>query len=371
MIKDGDLVAATHGRSFWILDDVTQLHQMDGNLQDQPFRLLKPRTTYRLPSPFRGRKPSPGKNYQLALGAAVAFTETKGPHGETVRKFLDAGQNPPDGVVVTYYLNAKPKEEVVLSFLDADGQLITSFSSKEPESDSKGPAEPRVPAEPGMNRFVWNMRYPDARKVPEDKQMEDREFKPLAPPGTYQVRLTIGDESDGRFQTESFEIVKDPRVAATQADFKAQFDMLIKIRDKLSETHDSIVRLRSVRDQVDEWARRAEGSSAAEAISKAADALKEKLTAIEGELIQTEYKGARDRLNLPAKLNAKLAEMTAVAAAADFAPPNQAHEVLEELSGRLDERLNRLQSVIDEDVANFDNLVHELEVPAIVPRSRP
>ena len=263
-IRDNDLIAATHGRV--ILDS----RRRDAAPSDRrrPSRRggsssLKPRTAYRLASPFKSRKLSEGKNYQLSLGAAVTFTESKGAHGETVRKFLDAGQNPPDGVVVSYWLGPNHGDDLSLSFLDAEGNLIVSYSSKEPEegSDEKKP-EPRPPAESGMNRFVWNMRYPDAQMVPDDKLMEDSEFKPLASPGRYQVRLTLGGDSQGEFQTQTFEIVKDPRVEATQDDFNAQFELLTRIRDKLSATHESIVRLRSVRQQVDEWVARAETHSA-------------------------------------------------------------------------------------------------------------
>ncbi len=220
-----------------------------------------------------------------------------------------------------------------------------------------------------MNRFVWDMRYPGARKVPDDKMMEDREFKPLAPPGAYQVRLTMGSSSQGEFQTQSFEIVKDPRVAATQDDFDSQFELVTRIRDKLSETHDSIVTLRSVREQVDQWVARAESHSASQTVADAASSLKEKLAEIEGELIQVDYKGARDRLNLPTKLNTRLAEIIAVAAAADFAPPTQAFDVYDDVVAKIEPQLQRLQTVIDEDVSAFDNLVHELGIPAIVPKT--
>ena len=253
------------------------------------------------------------------------------------------------------------------------GELIASYSSKEPEEGSdkkdedKG-RDPRVPAEAGMNRFIWDMRYPGARKVPDDKMMEDREFKPLAPPGAYQVRLTVGSASQGEVQTQSFDIVKDPRVEATQGDFDSQFELVTRIRDKLSETHDSIVRLRSVREQVDQWAARAESHSASQTVADAASSLKDKLAEIEGELIQVKYKGARDRLNLPTKLNTKLAEITAIAAAADFAPPTQAYAVYDEVVASIEPQLQRLQTVIDEDVSAFDNLVHELGIPAIVPK---
>ena len=366
-VKDGDLIAATHGRSFWVLDDLTQLHQVGDETAEGDFSLLKPRATYRVKSAPGDRKPVPGKQYQLSVSEEATYKDSVGPHGERIRKVLNGGQNPPDGVIVNYYLKGESEEEVTLAFIDAKGSLIKSFSSVAPEreeSDERIP-EPRVPAEPGMNRFVWNIRYPDARRVPGDKTTEDRVAGPLAPPGWYEARLTVGDAS----QTQSFEIVKDPRVGATQEDFDAQFELLIRIRDKLSETHDSINRARSVKQQVDEWARRAEGATSAEAVSAAAGALNEKLTAIETKLVQVDFKGARDRLHLPPKLNAKLAELTAVVASADFAPPKQAYEVLEDVSGRIDPQLQALQQVIDTDVSEFENLIHELEVPAIVPRT--
>jgi hypothetical protein len=374
VIKDNDLIAATHGRSFWVLDDLTQLHQITSDLAERPFHLLEPRTTCRLRSPFRARKPVAGKSYRLATGADVTYTETRGPEGETVRKFLDAGQNPPDGVIITYYLKEKREDEVTLSFLDTQEQLIKTFSSKPPEvgAQDAGPLpedvpEPRVRAEAGMNRFVWNLRYPLARKVPGDKSVDDVLVGPLAPPGTYQVKLTVGDQS----QTQTFQIIKEPRVAAQQEDFDAQFQLLIKIRDKLSETHDSINKLRSIRRQVEEWVRRAEGSPAAEAVSSAADALKEKLSAIENELVQVKFKGARDRLDLPVKLNRKLAELSSVVASADFAPTRQTYEVFDHLTGRIDPQLQQLQEVIQQDVTRFINLVRELDIPPIVPSTAP
>ena len=187
----------------------------------------------------------------------------------------------------------------------------------------------------------------------------------MAPPGSYQVRLSVGEQS----QTQGFETVKDPRVEATQEDFDAQFELLIRIRDKLSETHDNINRLRSARSQVEEWAKRAEGTAAEEAVSTAADTLKEKLTEVEGALIQTEYKGARDRLHMPIKLNAKLAGLTPVVSTADFRPPQQTYDVFAHFSEVLDGQFGTLEKILDEDLDEFQNLLAELEVPSIVPRA--
>jgi hypothetical protein len=307
----------------------------------------------------------------LAQGVPATYSETQTPTGQTVRTFLDAGQNPPDGVVVTYYLREPPQAEVTLSFLDAQGQLIKRFSSQvmnEPPS-AAGLKELRVPTEAGMNRFVWNMRYPDAQAVPGDVTTERSLTGPLAPPGSYQVQLTVGEQT----YTASLEIRKDPRVAATQADLEAQFALLMRIRDKLSHTHDAINRLRSIRRQVEEWERRTEGlsdpGSASEAVAPAAKALKEKLSAVEEELIQPRARVQQDQLNFPTRLNAKLAGLTSVVASADAVPPQQAYEVFNDVSARIDQHLKRLQEVIDTDVTAFDKLIRTSDIPAIVPKS--
>ena len=367
-IKDDDLIAATHGRSFWILDDLTTLHQLTNELEESPVQLLQPRTSVRLRSPAASRKPSKGKQYRLSLGADVAYTEKKGPGGETVRQFLDAGENPPQGVIVTYYLKEAPEGEVTLKVWDSQDHLINTFTSTVPENQSgDGDQEPRLPAVAGINRFVWDMRYPDARKVPGDKTTEEMNTGPTAPPGDYRLSLSV----DGTEQTREFQIVKDPRVAASQADFDSQFDLHIGIRDKLSETHDSINKLRNIRRQVEEWEQRAESHSSAEAVASAAIALKEKLAAIENELVQVDHKGARDRLNLPVKLNRKLAEVIAVVASADFAPPKQAGEVFQDLSARIDVQIKLLEDVVENDVFQFVSLVEELGIPAIIPSAAP
>ena len=366
-IKDDDLVAATHGRSFWIMDGISRLRQVSGDFTDEAIHLIKPPTKIRLAAPFRGRNGSASKNYQLALGAAVAFIDTKGEYGESQRKMLDAGENEHGGVRVWYWLKDKPEDDVTLTFLDADGTEIKRYTSKKADKDDESDEakEPRVPASAGMNSFDWDMRYPGAHTVPGDKTTEGVGRGPLAPPGSYQVRLTAGEQS----QTESFEMVKDPRVDATQEDFDAQFSLAIRVRDKLSETHDNINKIRSARSQVSEWATRAEGTAAQDAVADAADALKVKLDEIEGVLIQTEYKGARDRLHLPIRLNAKLAGLMPVVSAGDYRPPQQAYAVLDHFSELLDTQFAALQSVLDEDLDEFQNLLAELEIPAIVPRA--
>ena len=183
------------------------------------------------------------------------------------------------------------------------------------------------------------------------------------------MQLSVG----GQTYTAAFELRKDPRVSATPADFAAQFSLLLRIRDKLSETHDAINRLRSIRQQVEEWERRAEavsnGQTAAAAVAQAAAGIREKLTAIEAELIQSRARVQQDQLNFPTRLNAKLSGLTSVVASADGAPTQQAYEVFHDLSTRIDQQLIQLQGVIDADVAAFNELIRTSAIPAIVLRA--
>ena len=359
VVKGTDLVAGTHGRSFWILDDITPLRQLTDEVAGADSHLFEPRATYRFP-PAMGlgldRRTGVGKSYQLALGVPATFYFAQQADGGSERKFVDSGQNPPDGVIVCYYLREKSEGEVTLTFLDSNGEVIKSFSSE--SSDG-----PKLPAEAGANNFLWNMRYPDARKV------EGEEFSqsgrsavpiigPVAAPGAYRVRLEAG----GHTHTQDFEIRKGPGVESSDEDLQAQFDLLIAIRDKLSAAHDSVNRLRAIREQVKGWESRAEGRSGAEPVLEAAQGIDEKLGAIEDALFSP---GGQTRATLT-KLNGKIASLSAVVSSADWVPTQQSYGVLNDVSGRIDAQTDALQAVIDNDVPAFVALIHELEIPTVV-----
>ena len=254
------------------------------------------------------------------------------------------GEGPPQGVIVYYLLEETPADSVELTFLDTDGAEIKTFTTKpedaeDDETDSDDKEDRYIPAELGLNRFVWDMCYPDSEGVTEslsDKQETPDKPKngPLASPGTYQAQLKVGEQT----HTQTFEICKDPRVTASQADLDAQFELWSQVRDKLSETHEAINRLRRIQRQVNEWKKRADAKedTNTEAICEAAEALQEKLKAIEGELIQTGADTIGDRLRLPTMLIGKLAGLVSVVSVADFAPPKQAYELFEDLSSQID-----------------------------------
>ena len=376
VVKDSDLVAATHGRSFWILDDISPLRQLNDEVREAAVHLFAPRPVTRFASSAGfDRAVLPGKNYAYSGGFILAFRQQEKPGGEKVNKYLDAGQNPPDGIIVHYYLKEKLEGEVTLTFLDASGKEIRTFSSeekKQEQTEETGASgkekkdekkEPRVLKETGANRFVWDTRYPDPIKIEGYDLSVGALEGPLAPPGTYRVQLKVHDE----VYTSAFQIHADPRIAATQEDLQARFELLLAIRDKVSETHSTINAVRAIRRQVEEWEQRTKGQPVHETVAAASKQLKQKLSAIEEELFQVKAKDQLDLLDFPIKLSARLVTLSGVVASADAAPTSQAQQVFEDLSARLDAHLQQLHELIDTDVAAFNKLIRDSSVPAIIP----
>ena len=237
---------------------------------------------------------------------------------------------------------------------------------KPPEDDSKEqpPKDPVVPAKAGMNRFAWDMRYPGSRQI---TGSNDRPPGPVAAPGRYEARLTVADTT----HRQAFEIRKDPRIAVTQEELQAQFDLAMRIGDKVSEANDAVSELRSVCRQVDEWAGRAKDGPGEQPVADAARALKEALTAIEEELVEPRADGALNRLNYPVKLVIKLGALTSVVTNADAPPTKQAYDVHDHLGGQIDAQLARLKETLGSRLPPFADLLREHQVPAVVPGSEP
>jgi photosystem II stability/assembly factor-like uncharacterized protein len=363
-----DLVAATQGRSFWILDDLAVLHQMmDANTSaaNMETRLFKPEDPYRMQG---GGRPLPA-------------TAT-------------IGSNPPNGAVVYYYLKSKPTTDVVLEFLDASGKTIRTFTAKAPAPQPSPvpgsalvqtpPEQPqaasgeessffaggaggaaRVTTDVGLNRFVWDMRHADAARFPGMILWAGSVTGPRIAPGRYQIKLT----ADGKTHTETFDVRKDPRLTTTDADFARQLDMQLKIRDKLTETHNAIISIREARAQVNELLKRVQGQPNFKAISDAAKSLNGKMTAIEEELYQTKNQSSQDPLNYPIRLNNKLAALGGTISNADSAPTDQSYAVYEDLTGKINAQLRQLEAVLKTDIPAFNALVREQNIPAVIVKS--
>ncbi len=358
VIKDSDLILATHGRSFWVLDDLTPIRLAAAS--DKQATIFPPRPTVRYGT-IRGFGGGAGKGnqYQGVAASLVTFKMVNGTNGDKVQKLLDAGENPPDGVIVHYFLPESNDQEVTLSFSDAKGNEIRSFSSK-PSENGKSDKK-RAGANAGMNRFVWDMRYPDAVNVEGAVFRSGGISGPIAPPGTYSVTMKIGDRS----LSQSFEIVKDPRVKATQSDFDEQFKLLLKIQEKLSAAHEGVNQIREVRSQVEAWEKRTADRDDAVPVHEAAQELKKSLNDIEAELIESRLKVSKDPLHFPLKLNNQLTALASNVASADGAPTKQEYEVFEVLAQRADTQIEALQALVDNDLARFNRLIAETSMPLI------
>jgi len=242
---------------------------------------------------------------------------------------------------------------------DKKGKAIKESSEFYPNPDEK--RTDVVTANEGMNRFVWNMRYPDAVEVPGAINWGGSVAGPKAPPGKYQVRLSVAGKV---VSTQPFEIRKDPRVEIADADFAAQFELLQKINAKVTETHKAINAVRDLKKQINSAVDRLSAdadkpTAKGLALKEAAKPLLDSLNAVENELIQTKLKSSQDVLNYPVRLNNKMMALGSMVASADSRPTKQMLEMFADLSVRIDTQLARLKPLLSEGVAKFNKAAQE------------
>ncbi|MGE5277378.1 MAG: VPS10 domain-containing protein [Acidobacteriota bacterium] len=347
-VKDGDLVVATQGRGFWILDDLTPLRAWKDDVPARAAYLFAPRPTPR--------------------------SQVDKPEEEALRR--PVGENMPYGVVLYYWLKEKPKagETVKLEIFDGDRLLRSLSSGKEPkEGDLKEQAareEERdkdrdKPLEPlaGLNRYVWDMRILRPVLVPKAVFNEGTKAPPRVAPGTYTAKLTAA----GQTVTQSFEVRPHPAGFATAADLKAQYDLLAAIRDSLSEAHATVLRIRDVRTQATELGARAERLGKGGDLAARAKALSEKLTAIEEKLTNPQIKANEDDLNYEPKLDHDFTDLAGIVSSADARPTASSVKYY----GLLKERLAAIQAeyraALDRDVADFNRAVEAAKLAPVSP----
>ncbi|OFX01973.1 MAG: glycosyl hydrolase [Alphaproteobacteria bacterium RIFCSPHIGHO2_12_FULL_66_14] len=345
-LKDADLVAATHGRSFWILDDVTALRGLAKSGRAKSPRLFGPRTAIRTKLHWSaGANVRGGIAYGPAFGIDGSTVMVERPDGTRVREHLDVGENPPNGAIVYYWLAEDAKQPVVLTFRDSAGRKIVSYAS-----DTKDAPPARRPStKAGLNRFVWDMKYPGPTKL--DYDLAPPRPKPLAPdpenppgptviPGTYSVELEAGSKP----QSASFTVVKDPRLATTPADYAAQFALHKELVASLSKLKQALNRLRKMKRQLGEVADRAAKSE--RALRNRAVALGQKLSDIERVMVDPQRKSVRDVLRNPAGLNDTLFDMIAMTTTADAAPTSQTKAVSREVMDKVDSEVARFEALV-------------------------
>ncbi len=394
-VRDGDLIAATHGRSFWILDDISALRQLTPAVTAAEAHLFKPRDAYRVSFSGRG-----------GGGAGAASGPTVHP----------VATSPSGGPVVSYWLK-HPAHDVVLEFRDARGALVRTFASRQDsataadsvtratrtrsrvdsmvaagisrdsamsmtrrsaeatgapssaaDAEEDGPRRaqpaPRVGNKAGINSFSWNMRYPDATTFDDLIMWAAGTQGPMAPPGMYQVRMLVDGREVG---TERFTLKKDPRTDATPADLAAQFAFLTRVRDRTSAANDGVRLIRNVYTQLTDREKSLTGDQLAQYRSLAST-LRSQLGTVEDSLYQTKNRSGQDPLNYPIRLNNKIAALAGVAGSAEARPTAQTMVVFTQLDAQLTSELARMHRTIDATLPRINALLQAAGKPVIVPR---
>ncbi len=325
-IKNDNLIAATQGRAFWIIDDLTPLHQLNNQVANSNYHLFNPMPSYRMAAGGRGR---PSKV---------------------------AGENHPGGVMVYYYLKSvNDSSKISLEFMEADGTVIKTFSSTAKKPQKK------LAAKEGLNRFVWNMRYEDAESFDGLIMWWASVTGPMAKPGNYKVKLTV----EGQSMEAPFEILPDPRATATPADYAAQFDFLIKVRDKLSETHEAIKQIRVAREQINKVTETMQGKEEYKALTEEAKRILAEMKAIEEALYQTKNRSGQDPLNFPIRLNNKLAHLSSQAGIGNNPPTSQVEAVRQEITKAIDHELTSLNKIMTRDIPALNQQIKETGIDYI------
>lgn len=330
-IKNDNLIVATQGRSVWIIDDLTPLHQLNNEIATSAYHLYKPMPSYRMNG-----------------GQGGGFGRVPKNHG----------QNHPNGVMVHFYVKDTLKTTASLEIMEMNGSLIKKFATK---PDKKAKEEP-LKIKPGMNRHIWNMRYSDAEGFDGLIMWSASLRGPKAVPGKYKAKLTV----NGKSMEQEFEILKDPRSSGTLADIKEQFDFAIKVRDKLSETNLGVKKIREARDQINRITEPMKGKEEFKDVNEMAKSILDNMKKVEEELYQTKNRSGQDPLNFPVRLNNKIGALGREVDGGDFKPTEQVKAVYNEISGQIDSQLKTLNTIFTDQLPEFNNLIRQKEVKAVV-----
>ena len=311
-LEDNAIAISTHGRSFYVLDDLSVLRGMAD---------------------------------AEAASAAYLF-----PPADAIRG---------TGGATFAYVLKKPASKLTLEVLDGRGQVIYTAQGAPAGQRGRGgaPGEggeggggrgrggpPSVPLAAGLNRATWNLTYPGATTFPGMVLWGASTNGPAAVPGQYQVRLTV----DGQAQTQPLTVRRHPLRSATDADLKEQFDLAIRIRDKVSEANNAVIQIRSLKQQIEDR------TAKAATLKGASDGLVTRLTAVEEAIYQTKNQSGQDPLNFPIRINNRIASLNRVVNSGDGKPIGAAYEIFKDVSAELKVETDRLAAIVKTDVAAFN-----------------
>ncbi len=320
-IKDDNLIVATQGRSLWILDDLTVLHQLNENKKNATSILYKPKDSYR----------------------------TKGRAANTPSK--TEGQNHPNGVITHFYLkDLKEKDSVNLTFTTMAGDTLANYSNTAKEKDKK------LEVKKGGNTFVWDTRGKGAELLDGMILWWASLDGAKAVPGNYQVHLNV----NGSTSTETFKIVPDPRAEASIEDMQRQFDFITDINTTIDNAHQSIKKIRKINTQLDAFSKQYKDNEATKDLVEKAKAMKERLEEVEKALYQTKNRSRQDPLNFPIKLTNKLGHLNSLVAIDDFPPTDQDIAVKNELTAKINSELKIFDEVVSKELQEFNTAFNQL-----------
>jgi hypothetical protein len=346
VVKDDDLVVATHGRSFWLLDNLTPLRQVNAQSANADFILYQPQTALRLhyPEEFDRRQP--------------------------------VGANPPAGAVIDYYLKTTPKDEVTMDILDAQGRVVRHLSNKEKKDGEQPPEWPdrvermkTIPAKEGMNRFAWDLRYNDPIQIPGAFYSGTGPKGPLALPGDYQVKMTV----DGKSRTVSLKVVIDPRNRGSEPALQKQFALSTQVNDHISQLHQTVNEIRDLRAQIKTLHNRFSDDERLKGALAAADDLEKKMSDVEKEVIQVNMKGSEANLAFPSMLNERFDAFSHTIDTGDSNEPTKSQlDVFQTLRQQLNDQLAKWSQIKSQDVAKVSDMIKGANLPGLViPPAKP
>lgn len=330
-IKENDLIIATQGRAFWVLDDLSMVQQKDSTILSKNWHVFAVNDAY--------RTEGGGRRGNRGAGAALP----------------NMGENPTSGVIFNYFVReGLDTANLRITIYNKQNQPIKTFSKSAKELSDK------LDFTSGINQFIWDMNYPAGEKTEGMILWNGGIGAAKAAPGKYQAKFTLGNDS----VWVPFVIKANPNYAISEADYDAQLAFLLQVRDKFNQVQISIKDIRSVRAQINDFTGRMDTANTKE-IRKMADSIQKQLTSIEEALYQTKSKSGQDVLNFPIRINDKLAGLYGVAASGQNAPSKQAKEAFAELAAQADVQMDKLKKVMSSDIATLNKLINDKQLPVI------
>lgn len=329
-VRDNDLIAATHGRSFWMIDDLTPLQQLNREMTDAKFHLYNPDFAYRMPQ-SGWRKPD----------------------------LLHEGENHPNGALIHFYIqDFKPEDEVSIQILNSEEKLIKNFSNKAKINRLNPAADQPLDVKSGGNLLVWDMRHPGFTAFDGMVFYSSPNIGPKVSPGKYRIRLNYNDQ----IMESTLTIIGDPRLPNSESDYQAQEDFLIRVRDEVSKANEAIIRIRKIKKDIQYVLGKVGNNSQ---LTNSLKEFEDQLSIVENTIHMTKNQSVQDPINYGIRINNRMAFLLADSQRGDYPPTDQALAFFEEIKVELQLALEKLDTTISSNMSQINDRVKSLGIPMI------